>query len=105
MVLTYHCTDLPFTGIEVSQAAFTFIYRFMANKSEENPEGVLNKEVLKSFMAIYGDDEENLHWKRGYERFPDNFYKRNPTDEYSIPYCKLGLRLPKDVERLRLTFS
>merc|ERR1712014_384667 len=51
----------------------------------------LNKEVLKSFMAIYGDDEENLHWKRGYERFPDNFYKRNPTDEYSVPYFEADI--------------
>jgi hypothetical protein len=40
----------------VSQAAFTFIYRFMANKSAEYPEGVLNKQVLKSFMSITGSD-------------------------------------------------
>lgn len=103
MTLTYDFVDLPFTGIEVSQAAFTFIYRFMSNKSEENPEGILNKEVLKSFMAIYGDDEENLHWKRGYERFPDNFYKRNPTDEYSIPYCKSSAPKVEDVRNSILT--
>ncbi|RMY15180.1 hypothetical protein D0868_01033 [Hortaea werneckii] len=95
---------LPFTGIEVSQAAFTFIYRFMSNKSAENPEGVLNKDVLKSFMAIYGDDEENLHWKRGYERFPDNFYKRNPTDEYSIPYCKSPSQKAEEARKIILTF-
>lgn len=59
----------------------------MANKSAEYPEGILNKNVLKSFMAIYGE-EDNLYWKQGWERFPDNWYKRNPTDEYSVPYCK-----------------
>ena len=50
-------TYLPFTGTAVSQAAFTFIYRFMANKSAEYPEGILNKDVLKSFMSIYGDED------------------------------------------------
>ena len=48
---------LPFSGTIVSQAAFTFIYRFMANKSAEYPEGILNKDVLKNFMSIYGDDD------------------------------------------------
>lgn len=37
-------------------AAYTFIYRFMANKSAEYPQGKLNGEVLKSFFAITGDD-------------------------------------------------
>ncbi|OQO08005.1 hypothetical protein B0A48_06798 [Cryoendolithus antarcticus] len=75
----------PFTGVAVSQAAFTFIYRFMANKSSEYPEGRLDKATLKSFMSIQGDDN-NLKWVPGNEQFPDYFYKRHPTDEYSIPY-------------------
>ncbi|KJX94397.1 oxidase like protein [Zymoseptoria brevis] len=75
----------PFAGILVSQAAFTFIYRFMGNKSLEYPEGVLNKANLKSFMSIEGD-ENNLRWNPGHERIPDNWYKRNQADEYSIPY-------------------
>ncbi|KAB8337131.1 hypothetical protein FH972_021435 [Carpinus fangiana] len=75
----------PFDGIAVSQAAFTFIYRFMSNKSAENPEGVLNKEVLKSFMS-YSGPENNLKHTPGHERIPDNWYKRNAADEYSIPY-------------------
>lgn len=81
----------PFAGIEVSQAAFTFIYRFMSNKSAENPEGILNKEVLKSFMAIEGNDEKNLRWNPGHEKIPDNWYKRNPTDEYSITYFQTDI--------------
>jgi hypothetical protein len=40
----------------VQPAAYTFIYRFMANKSAEYPQGKLNGEVLKSFFAITGDD-------------------------------------------------
>lgn len=46
----------PFTGLVVQPAAWTFIYRFMANKSAEHPQGVLNGDVLKSFFAITGDD-------------------------------------------------
>jgi hypothetical protein len=80
----------PFTGIQVSQAAHTFIYRFMANKSAEYPEGILNKEVLKAFMAIEGP-EDNLQWVPGHERIPNNWYKRNPADEYSIPYFETDL--------------
>ncbi|KAF2212220.1 hypothetical protein CERZMDRAFT_59140 [Cercospora zeae-maydis SCOH1-5] len=76
---------LPFGGIAVSQAAFTFIYRFMGNKSAEFPSGVLNREVLKSFMSITGPDD-NLQWVPGHERIPNNWYKRNPSDEYSVPY-------------------
>lgn len=41
----------------VSQAAFTFIYRFMANKSAEYPEGILNQDVLKSFYALSGTND------------------------------------------------
>ncbi|KAI9725488.1 MAG: hypothetical protein M1828_003159 [Chrysothrix sp. TS-e1954] len=80
----------PFTGIEVSQAAFTFIYRFMSNKSAENPEGVLNKHTLKSFMSISGP-EDNLVWTQGHEAFPDNWYKRNDADQYSIPYFQTDI--------------
>ncbi|USW58157.1 Putative chloroperoxidase [Septoria linicola] len=76
---------LPFGGIAVSQAAFTFIYRFMSNKSAENPEGILNKDVLKSFMSYSGPENALVHTP-GHEKFPDNWYKRNPSDEYSVPY-------------------
>ena len=73
----------PFTGLAVSQAAHTFIYRFMSNKSAENPEGILNQEVLKSFFAITGESGNFIHTP-GYERIPENWYKRAIGDEYSI---------------------
>ncbi|KAK5714312.1 hypothetical protein LTR17_017243 [Elasticomyces elasticus] len=75
----------PFAGQLVSQAAFTFIYRFMANHTAEYPEGRLNKEVLKSFMSIQGP-EDNLKWVPGNERIPNNWYRRNTLDAYTIPY-------------------
>lgn len=69
----------------MTQAAYTFMYRFMANKSAEYPEGILDKATLKSFNAIEGTDEKPI-WNRGHERIPDNWYKRNKNDEYSVPY-------------------
>jgi hypothetical protein len=49
----------PFSGVAVQPAAYTFIYRFFANHSAENPAGQLTKSVLKSFFAISGP-EDNL---------------------------------------------
>ena len=45
----------PFFGAAVQPAAYTFIYRFMGNKSAEYPEGILNQDVLKSFFSITGE--------------------------------------------------
>jgi hypothetical protein len=39
----------------------------------------------------YTGPENNLTHTPGYERIPDNWYKRNPSDEYSIPYCMFAL--------------
>jgi len=82
----------PFAGIAVQPAAYTFIYRFMANKSAEYPEGILNKDVLKSFFSITGDDD-NLRYNPGNERIPDNWYKRAIGDEYTIPFFATDLNL------------
>jgi Peroxidase, family 2 len=71
--------NAPFSGVIASPAAWSFIYRFMANKSAENPEGVLNGEVFKSFNAITGD-YPNFVYTPGHEKFPENWYKRNPID-------------------------
>jgi hypothetical protein len=72
----------------VQPAAYTFIYRFMANKSEEHPQGKLNGEVLKAFFAVEGEDG-HFTYNEGHERIPDNWYKRNVLDEYTIPYFSL----------------
>ncbi|OWP06256.1 hypothetical protein B2J93_2494 [Marssonina coronariae] len=77
--------NAPFAGVTVQPAAYTFIYRFMANKSAEHPEGVLNQEVLKSFFSITGDSG-NFQWTEGYERIPENWYKRAIGDDYAIPF-------------------
>lgn len=74
-----------FSGLMVQPAAYTFIYRFMANKSAEYPEGRLDGNVLKSFFSITGESG-NFTYTAGYEKIPDNWYKRNLADPYTIPF-------------------
>lgn len=80
----------PFSGVIVQPAAYTFIYRFMANKSAEYPEGRLNGDVLKSFFSITGEPG-NFVYTPGWERIPDNWYTRNAADPYTIPFFQLDL--------------
>ncbi|KAJ3847013.1 hypothetical protein EV368DRAFT_69444 [Lentinula lateritia] len=47
------------SGVAVAPATYRFIFRFMANKSEECPEGRLDRTVLKSSFAVT-DLKDNL---------------------------------------------
>ncbi|KAF1990311.1 Cloroperoxidase [Aulographum hederae CBS 113979] len=80
--------NAPFSGVVAQPAAWSFIYRFMANKSSEYPEGRLTGSVLKSFYAITGDDGSFVYTP-GHERIPENWYKRAIGDEYTIPFLAL----------------
>jgi len=72
----------PFAGVIASTGGFSFPPRMFSNKSAEHPDnGILDKEVLKSFFAISGPDN-NLTYTYGHERIPDNFYKRAIGNEY-----------------------
>ena len=75
----------PFSGVLVQPAAYTFIYRFMANHTSANPDGILRKDVLKSFFSITGD-EGDFTYTPGHERIPENWYRRAVGDEYTIPF-------------------
>lgn len=57
----------------------------MSNHSTEYPNGILDKGTLKSFFAIEEGSDGSLSWKPGYERIPDNWYRRplGPQNEYS----------------------
>jgi len=58
----------------------------MANHSAQYPSGYLDKETFKSFFAISGTSGK-FTYQPGYERIPDNWYKRPVTDEYTIAGC------------------
>ena len=62
----------------------------MANKTAENPTGLLTGDVFKSFFSITGDYPD-FTYTPGHERIPDNWYKRNPADAYNIPYFSIDI--------------
>lgn len=72
--------NAPFSGVVAEPAAWSFVYRFMANKSAEYPEGLLDGETLKSFYAVTGD-YPNFKYTPGYEKIPNNWYKRNSVSK------------------------
>jgi hypothetical protein len=59
----------PFSGVVVQLAAYTFIYRFISNKSVSYPEGILNQDVLKTFYSITGSSGPFV-WTEGHENSP-----------------------------------
>lgn len=75
----------PFAGVIASTGGFTFPPRMFANMVVAYPDnGILDKEILKSFFAISGPDD-NLVYTYGHEQIPANFYKRAIRNEYTIP--------------------
>lgn len=65
----------------------------MSNHSSEYPNGILDKETLKSFFAITEHADGSLTWQPGYERIPDNWYRRplGLQNEYSPASFALDL--------------
>jgi hypothetical protein len=76
----------PFTGLLVQPAAFTFIYRFMANHSAAEPLGSLSYETAQTWFGVTGTNGQYSVPTFGYERIPDNWYRRSVTAPYTIPY-------------------
>lgn len=65
----------------------------MANHSTQYPAGYLDKASFKSFFAISGNSG-SFTYKAGWERIPDNFYRRPLSDPYTIPeYVRMFLIL------------
>lgn len=75
----------PFTGVLVQPAAYTFIYRFMANHSAEHPEGLLSYETIQSWFGVEGTNG-NYNAVQGTERIPKNWYRRALEYPYEVDY-------------------
>ncbi|KAH3920339.1 hypothetical protein HBI56_068800 [Parastagonospora nodorum] len=75
----------PFSGVLVQPAAYTFIYRFMANHSAENPIGELSYETIQSWFGVEGTNG-NYKAVQGTERIPDNWYRRAIEYPYETTY-------------------
>ncbi|KAF7162398.1 hypothetical protein CNMCM6106_009372 [Aspergillus hiratsukae] len=78
----------PVTGVIDRNAGYLFAGRLFRNHSTEVPEGVLTKEIVRNFFAIYGE-EGNLTYREGWERIPENWYK-TPVD-WGLPQLNLDL--------------
>jgi hypothetical protein len=65
----------------------------MSNHSAQYPNGILDKETLKSFFAITEQADGTLTYTPGYERIPDNWYRRplGVQNEYSPASFALDL--------------
>jgi hypothetical protein len=68
----------PFTGVLVQPAAYTFIYRFMANHSASNPIGELTYETVASWFGVEGTNG-NYKAVQGAERIPDNWVRSHTS--------------------------
>ncbi|KAF4973330.1 hypothetical protein FZEAL_9346 [Fusarium zealandicum] len=80
----------PATGWMVRASPYSFTARLVANRSAENPDdGILDKDGLKNFFSVYGP-EDNMTYVVGYERIPENFYRRRHTD-YGVAALALDI--------------
>jgi hypothetical protein len=75
----------PFSGVLVQPAAYTFIYRFMANHSAEYPSGYLSYETLQSWFGVEGTNG-NYQANQGTEQIPANWYRRALEYPYESTY-------------------
>ncbi|KAL5422368.1 hypothetical protein PMIN04_004789 [Paraphaeosphaeria minitans] len=75
----------PFSGVLVQPAAYTFIYRFMANRSAEHPAGQLTYDVVQSWFGVQGSNK-NYNAVQGTERIPENWYRRAIEYPYDTEY-------------------
>ncbi|KAL8799485.1 MAG: hypothetical protein Q9182_005853 [Xanthomendoza sp. 2 TL-2023] len=88
-----------FAGALVTPAGYIFPPALMSNKSAKYPEGYLDKETFKSFFAVTGE-RGNFKYQPGYERIPDNWYKRAighefTTVDFILGVLEFGLRDPR----------
>jgi len=73
-----------YAGIAFTFGAHMFAYELLANHSAEYPRGFLTPEVFESFFSYTRDENDKLVYKYGYERIPDNWYKRAADDAWTL---------------------
>lgn len=79
-----------YIGLTVQPAAYTFIYRSLADHSAAPPAGEFDQDVLKSFFVVTGTSGSFVYTP-GTEQIPANWCRRSATDEYRIQFFNLGL--------------
>ncbi|GME35481.1 hypothetical protein GTA08_BOTSDO05233 [Neofusicoccum parvum] len=72
----------PFSALVVP-AAYNFVLNFMSNHSAEEPNGYLDGNQLKQFFSVTGESG-NFQYTPGYERIPEEWYRRPSSNQYSL---------------------
>lgn len=70
----------PFAGL-VPPIAHHFVVNLMSNHSDEEKNGYLDRDILKTFFAISGEDGAHV-WNKGQEQIPQNWYRRPSSNPY-----------------------
>jgi hypothetical protein len=73
-----------YAGVAFTFGAHMFAYALLANHSAEAPRGFLTQDVFMDFFSYKRDGNGQLQYKYGYERIPDNWYKRHPLDPWTL---------------------
>ncbi|KAF4451296.1 hypothetical protein F53441_5717 [Fusarium austroafricanum] len=76
----------PFTGMIARNAGYFFACRLLSNHTVGSTADIMDRETLKSFFAVQ-EKNGKLTYKRGWERIPENWYRR------SIDYGLVSLNL------------
>lgn len=74
-----------FVGAFIPPGTHAIMYRMLANHTGPTPDGILSQSTLKSFYSVAGTSSSNFVYTPGHERIPENWYKRAPGSEYSVP--------------------
>lgn len=61
-----------------------FTFHLLANHSAEFPRGFLEPSVFETFFSYTRDANDNLVFTYGYERIPDNWYRRADDDAWTL---------------------
>jgi hypothetical protein len=73
-----------YPGVAFTFGAHMFANVLLSNHSAEQPRGFLNKDVFMQFFGYTRDSTGALHYTFGSERIPDNWYKRNDADPWTL---------------------
>lgn len=73
-----------YAGVTFTFGAHMFAFHLLANHSAEEPRGFLTQDVFMDFFSYKRDSSGELVYKYGYERIPDNWYKRHPLDPWTL---------------------
>lgn len=85
----------PFADL-VPPIAHHFVVNLMSNHTDDEKNGYLNRDILKTFFAISGEDGAHV-WNKGQEQIPQNWYRRPSSD----PYGAVPAVVSKSLRRAR----